>query len=270
MTNKAVYMRLIWRTHRSFAIFSMVFITLLQFLILFLITTFNVPAIIQMLLDQFPENLKVYFSNNFFNTLTLDGAAAFGLNHPLVLTLLSIVAISVPVAHIPGEIETGTLELVLAHPFRRKALLSSLWSSGCLILLFIIIAALIGSTTAAAIYHHVDNLLLINLLKIGVNLWLLFVLVMSYTLLFAAYKPTGRRASNIASVLTLVFYFLFFLSQLWEDIKFTAHYNIFNYYEPQKLMFGNGNFYLDCTVLTGLIILCYLVSRRLFIRRDIP
>lgn len=268
--NKVVYMKLIWRTHKGFAIFSMVFITLLQFLILFLITTFDVPAIIQMLLEQFPENLKVYFSNNFFNTLTLDGAAAFGLNHPLVLTLLSIVAISVPVAHIPREIEGGTLELVLAHPFRRQALLSTLWLSGCLILLIIIITALIGSITAAAIYHHVDSTLLIHLLKIGLNLWLLFVLVMSYTLLLAANKPTGLRSSNIASVLTLVFYFLFFLSQLWEDIKFTAHINIFNYYEPQKLMFGNGNFYLDCSVLTGLIVICYFISRRQFIRRDIP
>lgn len=263
-------MKLIWRTHKGFAIFSMVFITLLQFLILFLITTFDVPAIIQMLLEQFPENLKVYFSNNFFNTLTLDGAAAFGLNHPLVLTLLSIVAISVPVAHIPREIESGTLELVLAHPFRRQALLSTLWISGCLILLIIIITALIGSFTAAAIYHHVDITLLINLLEIGLNLWLLFVLVMSYTLLFAAYKSTGPRASNIASVLTLVFYFLFFLSQLWEDLKFTAHFNIFNYYEPQKLMFGKGNFLLSCAVLTGLIAICYFTSRRLFIRRDIP
>jgi ABC-type transport system involved in multi-copper enzyme maturation permease subunit len=270
MTNKAVYMKLIWRTHMGFAIFSMVFITLLQFLVLFLISTFNVPAIIQVLLEQFPENLKVYFSNNFFNTLTLDGAAAFGLNHPLVLTLLSIVAISVPAAHIPREIESGTLELVLAHPFRRQALLSTLWISGCLILLIIIITALIGSFTAAAIYHHVDNQLLFNLLKIGLNLWLLFVLIMTYTLLLAAFKPTGLRASNIASVLTLVFYFVFFLSQLWEDIKFTAHFNIFNYYEPQKLMFGKGTFFMDCSVLTGLILFCFLLSRRLFIRRDIP
>jgi len=248
----------------------MVFITLLQFLVLFLITTFDVPAIIQMLLEQFPENLKVYFSNNFFNTLTLDGAAAFGLNHPLVLTLLSIVAISIPVAHISREIEAGTLELVLAHPFRRQALLSTLWMSGCFILLIIIITALVGSITAAAIYHHVDTSLLVNLLKIGMNLWLLFVLVMSYTLLLATHKPTGLRASNIASVVTLVFYFVFFLSQLWEDIKFTSHFNIFNYYEPQKLMFGKGNFLLDCGVLTGLILIGYFTSRRLFMRRDIP
>jgi len=67
-----------------------------------------------------------------------------------------------------------------------------------------------------------------------------------------------------------VFYFVFFLSQLWEDIKFTSHFNIFNYYEPQKLMFGKGNFLLDCGVLTGLILIGYFTSRRLFMRRDIP
>ncbi len=270
MKNKTTYFRFIWRNHRSFAIFSMAFITLLQFLILYLITTFDVPAILSTLLNQFPEKLKIYFSDNFFNTLSLDGAAAFGFNHPLVLTLLAINAINIPVAHITREIESGTLELLLAHPFRRQALLSTLWISGCMILMIIIITALIGSISAAAIYHHVNSALLINLLKIGINLWLLFVLVMSYTLLFAAYKPTGLKASNISSVLTLVFYLLYFLSQLWDTIKFTSYFNIFAYYEPQKLMFGKGNFYLNCSVLTGLIIICYFISRRQFVRRDIP
>jgi ABC-type transport system involved in multi-copper enzyme maturation permease subunit len=268
--NKATYFRFIWRNHMAFAIFSMVFITLLQFLILYLITTFNVPALIKTVLAQMPEKMKIYFSDNFFNTLTLDGAAAFGFNHPLVLTLLSIVAISIPVSHIQREIESGTMELLLAHPFRRQSLLFTLWISGSLILLYIIAAALIGSLTAAAIFHQVDLKLATSMLKIGFNLWLLFVLVMSYSIMFAAYKPTGLKSSNIASVLTLVFYFLYFLSQLWDDIKFTTPFNIFSYYEPQKLMFGKGNFMLDCSVLTGLIIICFFVSRRQFIRRDIP
>ncbi len=105
--NSISYYKLIWKNHRSFAIFSMVFITLLQFLILYLITTFDLPAIISTLLAQMPEKLKIYLSESFFSTLSLDGAAAFGFNHPLVLTLLAINAINIPMVHISREMESG-------------------------------------------------------------------------------------------------------------------------------------------------------------------
>lgn len=270
MTTSRAYFKLVWKRHLGFAVFSMVFITLLQFLVLYLITTFNMPAIIKTVLAQMPEKMKVYFSDNFFNTLTLDGAAAFGFNHPMVLTLLSIVAISIPISHISREIELGTLELLLAQPFKRSSLLLTLWMTGGLILLVIIAAAFMGSISAAAIFHHADSGLIMNMLKIALNLWLLFVVVMTYTLLLATYKPLSLRASNVSSVLTLVFYLLYFLSQVWDDIKFLAPYNIFTYYEPQKMMFGKGNFSVNCLVLSVLIILTYITSRRQFIRRDIP
>jgi ABC-2 type transport system permease protein len=264
------YIRLIWKNHRSFALFSMVFITLMQFFILYLVTTFDLPAIIQTLLVQMPEKVKMFLNESFFNTLTLDGAAAFGLNHPLVLTLLAMNAINVPTQHISREMESGTLELLLAHPFSRQALISKLWISGCIILLAIVLAAVSGSLTAVTLFHQLSPELFLNIMKIGLNLWLLFILILTYTLLIAVFARTSSKAGNYAAILTLVFYLFYFLSQLWDDIKFTTSFNIFSYYEPQKLMFGKGNFYLDCAVLTSIIILCFFVSRRQFIRRDIP
>lgn len=264
------YIRLIWKNNRSFAIFSMVFVMLIQFFIPYLVTTFDLPVIIQTLLAQMPEKIRIYLNSSFFNTLTLDGAAAFGLNHPLVLTLLAMNAINIPSHHISREMETGTLELLLAHPFSRQALISKLWISGGFILFAIILAAIAGSLIAVTVFHHLSPELFINVLKVGLNLWLLFVLILSYTLLIAVFARTGSKAGNYAAILTLVFYLFYFLSQLWDDIKFTTTFNIFSYYEPQKLMFGKGNFALDCMVLTSLIIICFFVSRRQFIRRDIP
>ncbi len=166
--NSISYYRLLWKNHRSFTIFSMVFIMLLQFLILYLISTFNLPAIIQTLLVQMPEKIKVYLSESFFNTLTLDGAAAFGFNHPLVLTLLALSAVNIPTMHISREMESGTLELLLAHPFRRQSLFIKLWMAGCFLLLVIILAGLVGSLSAVFIYHHLTPELLIKMLQIGI------------------------------------------------------------------------------------------------------
>ena len=77
---KLVYFWLIWKNNRGFAIFSMFFITSLQFLILYLITTIDTVAILTVILEQLPEKMRIFLNDSFFSTLTFDGAAAFGFN----------------------------------------------------------------------------------------------------------------------------------------------------------------------------------------------
>lgn len=267
---KLAYLRLVWRNNKAFAIFSMGFITLLQFLILYLVTTFDTTAIISSILAQLPEAMRAFLQDGFFSTLTFDGAAAFGFNHPLVLALLVITAVNIPVHHITRELDSGTLELLLAHPFKRSALILSLWISGCLILLFIITAAMIGTLTSIILFHHLTTGIFIHILQIGINLWLLIVLIFSYTTLIAVFGKMGNKAGNLSAVITLVFYLLSFLSQIWDALDFIKPFNFFSYYEPQKLMFNQGHFTLDILVLSGLALLCFWISLKQFAKRDIP
>jgi ABC-2 type transport system permease protein len=264
------YIRLVWRNHRTFALFSMFFITLFQFLILYLVTTFDTAAILSAVLDQLPPVMKAFLQDSFFSMLNFDGAAAFGLNHPLVLTLLVINAINIPSHHISRELESGTLELLLAHPVRRNTLLFSLWISGSLIIFAIIAAALAGSCFSIILYHTLTSGLFIHLLEICLNLWLLITLIFTYTLLIAVFGKTGSRAGNTSAGITFFFYLLFFLAEIWSKLSFTQSFNIFNYYQPQKLMFDKGNFLWDAMILIGLIAVCLTISLRKFSKRDIP
>jgi ABC-2 type transport system permease protein len=267
---KLAYIRLVWRNNRAFAIFSMVFITLLQFLILYLVTTFDTASIISAVLAQLPQSMRVFLQDSFFSMLNMDGAAAFGLNHPLVLALLVITAVNIPVHHITRELDSGTLELLLAHPFKRGSLIMSLWVSGCLILFMIIAAAITGSITSIIIYHHLTGGMFIHLMQIGINLWLFIILIFSYTTLIAVFGKMGSKAGNFSAIITLVFYLLSFLAQIWSKLNFTKPFNIFTYYEPQQLMFNKGHFALDILVLSSLILICFVISLKQFNKRDIP
>ncbi len=267
---KWAYIKLVWRNNRSFAIFSMVFITLFQFLILYLISTFDTPAILSAVLEQLPPMMKAFLQDSFFSMLNYDGAAAFGFNHPIVVALLVITAINIPVHHITREIETGTLELLLAHPFRRSSFILSLWVSGCLILFLIIAAALAGSFAAIILFHHLTAGSVAGLFKIGFNLLLLILLIFSYTMLISVFARQGFKAGNLSSVVTLVFYLLSFIAQVWNVLAFTLPYNIFTYYEPQKLILNQGNFILDVVILFSLSLLCFFISLNWFGKRDIP
>lgn len=264
------YIRLVWRNNRSFTLFSMVFITLFQFMMLYLVTTFNMESILSAVVAQLPPAMKVFLNDSFFSMLTYEGAAAFGLNHPIVLTLLVILAVNIPAHHITREREEGTIELLLAHPFRRSHLFLSLWLSGCLILLLVILAALAGSYVSIVIFHHLTAPVTIKLLQIGLSLWLLISLIFTYTLMIGVFARKGIRAGNLSAVITLVLYVLFFITQIWEAIRFIKPINIFTYYEPQALMVGQGHFLTDVAVLGGLILICFRIGFRQFERRDVP
>jgi ABC-type transport system involved in multi-copper enzyme maturation permease subunit len=267
---KLAYLQLVWRNNRAFAIFSMFFITLLQFLILYLVTTFDTTSIISVILAQLPEAMRVFLQDSFFSMLNYDGAAAFGFNHPLVLALLVITAVNIPVNHITREIDSGTLELLLAHPFKRSSLILSLWISGSLIILLIISVAMIGSLTSIFLFHNLTGAIFIHIIQIGINLWLFIVLIFSYTTLIAVFGKMGGKTGNISAIISFGFYLLSFLSQIWDALDFTKPFNIFTYYEPQALMFDKGNFILDVIVLIGLIMICFGISLRQFVKRDIP
>ena len=269
MINRA-YINLVWRNNRIFTLFSAAFITLFQFMILYLATTFDTAAILSAILDQLPPMIKAFLNDSFFSMLSYDGAAAFGLSHPIVTTLLVTNTINIPTHHISRELESGTLELLLAHPYRRSSLILSLWTSGALIILFIVIMALTGSFVSIFMFHELTAIVLVRLFEISLNLWLLMMLIFSYTMLIAVYGKTGFKAGNMSAAITFFFYLLSFLAQIWSAISFTNYFNIFNYYQPQKLMFGKGEFLRDILVLFFIIIILLGLSLRRFGKRDLP
>lgn len=264
------YMRFIWKNHWGLALFSAVLAAILQFLIIWIISTIDTEPFLNGFLRQLPPQVQILFNEEFMLSFSAKGGASFGFNHPVVLTLLGILAITVPARHISGEAESGTLELLMAHPLRREALLLSLWSSAAFLLLAVVLGALIGSVNALIIFKQFEVEIFRGLLVIATNLWLLFIVVMTFTLLLSAGERDSGRTSSRSAAVIISLYFWQFISTIWESVSFTKAVNLFHYYQPQKLMFGQRSFGLNAAVL--LLLLSGLLVGALcrFARRDIP
>ncbi len=269
MDNKT-YPRFIIKMHRGYVLFSMVIIAFLQYLIVELMSSMDTDVFYENVISQLPERLQMLVSESFITRLSVEGSVAFGFNHPLVLTFLFLLAIILPTRHIAGDIENGAMELLLAHPVKRQHLLTSLWATGSLLLLIIICAGGIGSVLALAETGHLSGAVLLKMLQIGINLWLLAILVMSLAMLISTFGKEGSRAGTRSAALIFIFYFLFFLGILWDAVSVIKPYNIFTYYQPTKLMFGERSFWLHAVVLSVLIAVSLIVSINQFRRRDIP
>lgn len=263
------YLYFIWKSHRSFLLFSMVFVSLFQFLILRLVTTVDTSTLV-LVLDQIPENIRNLLGEDFVSMLTVKGAVALGMNHPLVLVILSIAAIIIPSRHIAGEIETGTLELILSFPVKRVRLLLNLYISAIFFLFLIIFCALCASLISIHIFHPLTSDLFIKVVMIGANFWLLFLFIMSLTTVFSVFEKEANKVGMKVAGIVLIFYLLHYLSSIWDAIKFTKPFNIFNYYRPVDLINGERSFLLHSIVLISLILLCLFISIYQFNRRDIP
>jgi ABC-type transport system involved in multi-copper enzyme maturation permease subunit len=226
--------------------------------------------IIEALLNQLPQQLRVLFSEQFFTYLSIKGAAAFGFNHPLVLFVLGLLAITVSSRQIAGESENGILELQLAYPIRRRTFFNTLWISIALMLFMIILSGILGSILALSIKGKFSSEIVVQLIKIVVNLWFLFIFIMTYSLLLSGFGKEASKSGIQSTAITLIFYFTFFLGGIWQPLTPLQSLNIFYYYQPQKLMFDKIDFAINLLVLLILIIIGFSMGLRQFIRRDVP
>jgi ABC-type transport system involved in multi-copper enzyme maturation permease subunit len=267
---KGPYLALTWRLHRGLLIFSGFFIGLIQFLIIWIFASFDYAPVLDAILKQLPPQVQLLFNEQFLNQLSLNGAAAFGFNHPLVLLNLGIIAIAIPSWQIAGEAENGILELHLAYPFKRETLYKTLWISCSLFLLGVILLGYAGSLAALLLKNHLDWIITVSLAKIIVNLWLLFTMIMTFSLWISIKNRESGKSGMISAAITLIFYFHFFLGSAWEKLGFSQFINPFAYYQPQKLMFQQNNFIINVMVLGILTLVLLFGGYRQFKKKDVP
>ena len=113
------YFKHILKSHLGFLIFAMIFIPLIQFLIIEVFTGLETKPFIDSVMKMLPPQIKMLVGDQFFSSLSIEGAVGFGLNHPVVLMILIILLTAITSKHIAGAIENGTMELLLALPLKR-------------------------------------------------------------------------------------------------------------------------------------------------------
>lgn len=243
----------------------------MQFLILVLVVEVNLLGLAEAFVSRIPAPMQNFFGQEFLGQFTLSGAVALGYSHPLVLVMLSLVAIQLPARQIAGEIEKGTMELIFALPLTRmRIILSAIFFSG-LALFLAAIAGLAGTICGYLVYYpQLQQIDLLNTGRIVINLWFLMLSVNAATYLISSFKKEGNRSAMIAGVMVLIFYFVHYFTRMWPAIHFLEPFTLFAYYRPQQLMAGSGIFLRNSGILLCLAVIFYGWAAYQINRRDIP
>jgi ABC-2 type transport system permease protein len=204
-----------------------------------------------------------------------------GYVHPLTQTILCVWAVGRASTAIAGEIDRGTMELLMAQPIPRgRVVLAHL----CVDLLTIPILCLsvwggtwLGSWAAGLLDNAQEGL--------RVDPWrfapalapvaLLVFAVSGYTMWLSALGRSRGRVLGLAIFLTLVQFLINLIGQLWEPLSWLRPITVFYYYQPQPFILqidwqSHLMNWIRPAVLLAVGALGYLLALWTFCRRDLP
>ncbi len=264
------YIKNLFRSHWVLLVFAFCFVGIFQVLIISLVVEADLLGMIEQIYQRMPPQMQLMFGEQFLTQLSAEGAIAFGYNYPLVLAVAILVAILLPARHIAGEIETGTLELLLTFPIQRCAVTLSLWLGSMSALMMVIIGCWAGTGLGLLLYPEARGIDAMTIGVVGISLWLLAVTVSSYTLLIASFATESGKATLRAMGTTLVFYFINFAVVMWPTIDFLRPFTVFHYHQPQRLITNSAGLWMSAFVLGTVSLIFGALSVRQVNRRDIP
>jgi ABC-2 type transport system permease protein len=201
--------------------------------------------------------------------------------HPLTQTILCVWAIGRTSGAIAGEIDRGTMELLLAQPISRPRLIRAHLCVDLLTIPVLCLSMWAGTWTGAALTGLLSPsasgpaLDPLRFLPGLLNAAVLVFAVSGYTLWFSSLGRFRWRVMGIAVLLTLLQFLINVIGQLWDTAAFLRPCTVFYHYQPQPMILA-ADWYEQAVVWRQLGVLLavgaagYLLALWTFVRRDLP
>ncbi len=216
-----------------------------------------------------PELLSGLFGGLFGSLTPLETWMMTLFTHPFVLTLFSVVVISVATRSLAGEVDRGTIDLLLSYPVAR-------WQpvAACVVVL---LGALLLQTLVLWLSFRAGLEIggieipesLGSLRWVAANLMALFCAVSGVALFFSATASDYGRALGRGLGFVIVSFLLNLLANLWSRIELLDVLSVFHYYRPQPIVEQGGPMVGDLAVLSLLTLVGWVGALVAFSRRDI-
>jgi ABC-2 type transport system permease protein len=263
-------LRRLFKRHRLFLAVSGLLLSGFQVMICAIVGNTNIEGAIQELSQSLPPFVQNFLSEELALSIGSRGFIVFAWNHPVVHALLAAVMILLASRAIAGEIEDGTLELILTQPLSRTGYLAAQIGFAFFVLLALVSLMLAGVKIGLWLYNLQRVLSWQTFLPVAINLVGLEVAIYGVALLVSSLSREGGRVVVIVLMFVLISFLLQAVARLWPAIQFLLRYTIFEYYSPQQIALNDAVAWRDIVVLLAVGFLAGGAGWRNFVRRDIP
>jgi len=219
--------------------------------------------------DMLPSFIKDMLGGDALQLGNIVGLIAIGYNHPLVLTLYMLFAVGIPTGLLAGEVQRGTMELILS----RSATKTQVYICAGLItvvgMYLLVLVMFMGTVVATNIYHFDQEVPLYYFFKIAIVGGMLASAVGGVALCAAGCFNRGTAVSLTVAYL-VVNYFVSIVADWWPRMKWLEPATIFHYVHGPEIFSESAWPLGDMGVLISLLIVAALVGGIIWSRRDLP
>ncbi|MHC4072023.1 MAG: hypothetical protein ACYTGS_08345, partial [Planctomycetota bacterium] len=228
----------------------------------------RVKALLQYV-EMLPDFIKAFMGGEILEVGNVAGLIAIGYQDPFVLLLYMLYAVGVPTALLAGEVQRGTMELILSrqttktHIYICAGLITVVGMYALVLIMFT------GTVVATRLYDFYQEVPLYSFLKIAIVGGMLASAVGGIALLAAACFRRGLAVSLTVGYL-VVNYFISIIADWWPRMKWLEPVTIFNYVDGPAMFEKAGWPIGDICVLLSLLIVSTVAGGIIWSRRDLP
>ena len=192
-----------------------------------------------------------------------------GYTHPIYIVLPAAFAIGAASGAIGGEIERGTILLLLTRPMARYKLLLAKWAEILFGLAVVLAGGFLGLVVGVRLAGIEGQVQVSGFALASINAYLLFFAIGCFALLISSLSSNAHRPISVSAGVTLLSFFIDFLSTIWDRAEFLGPLSIFHYYQPARVARAGALSWGDLAVLAGVGLACLVAALVIFQRRDI-
>jgi ABC-2 type transport system permease protein len=220
-------------------------------------------------LNVLPSFIKAFLGGDILQAGNISGLIAIGYQDPLILLLYMLFAVGVPTALLAGEVQKGTMELILS----RHATKIQIYICAGLITLVgmyaLVVVMFLGTVAATNIYRFYQQVPLYSFFKLAINGGILASAVGAIALLAAACFRRGMAVSVTVAFL-VVNYFISIITKWWPQMRWLDPYTLFNYVDGAKIFSQPTWPFSDMCVLISVLVASSVLGGLVWRRRDLP
>jgi ABC-2 type transport system permease protein len=228
----------------------------------------SVKTFIQFL-DMLPSFIKTALGGEALKVGNVSGLIAIGYQHPLVLTLYMLFAVGVPTGLLAGEVQKGTMELILSRHVTKTQVYICAGLITITGMFALVLVMFCGTVFATSMYEFGQDVPLYSFFKAAINGGILASAAGGIALLAAACFQRNTAVWLTVAYL-IVNYFVSVIAEWWPRMKWLYPTTIFYYVDGKKIFSEAGWPLGDIFVLVSILVVSTLLGGVIWSRRDLP
>lgn len=219
------------------------------------------------LLKNYPQEFMKAFGIEKLDMSTLENYIAmehFSLIWPLMLVIFMI---AIAGSALAGEVERGTIELLLARPLSRLKMFIARYVYGLIALVIFILTTVFTIVPLAQMHHvaySVDRFGIVAIMGLFFGL-----AIYSLAMLVSALSSEKGRVSMVMGGLLVLMYVLNLVAALKENLSDLKYFSFFHYFDAQSALTKGELNMTSVWVFVSVIIVSTIAGAVVWTRRDV-